>query len=277
MKNHILAVDGANEAMRLFYQKGCRRAVDVVPHFRASLKRLVREWQPTHLIVALESETPCFRYALYADYKKNREGRDGPSATDVMREVVQYFGDWGVCSVTALGYEADDVLATLARKATHGGSLTSILSSDRDLWSTVKDGWVRCLNPLKGGTEIIREADVLDRLGVQPAQVAELKVMSGDRSDNIPSIGEIKQTAAGPRHYGFTQKRAAELLRQFGSIDLIYEATLLDGIGALTTTEYEWLWPVYGTIDGRRNVIRLVDDAPIHCDDYALSDVDNLT
>lgn len=257
MPNHILLVDGPNLFMRVFYRKGCVEAEDAFPFVLQALKGAVREWSASHLVVALDSAR-CFRYDYFGEYKAKRNYGTGPSPayiSGVMRPLLE---SHGVCFALSNGYEADDVIATIATRATNQEAHVSVLSTDKDLFALVDDGWVRCLYPEGGREAIVRHADVVQRLGVEPWQVPELKLLAGDKSDNIPKVGEVKDTTAGPRRYGFSEERAAELLRKYGFIDEI-----LAHIDELPDKEQAWLAWGQDQIELLRPVVELVNHVPL--------------
>ena len=266
---HLLLVDGSNLFFRLFYRKACKRPEQVVPYLRPALKGMIREWDATHLIIALDHPTPCFRYALYPEYKQRKGERTGPSAQDLNQAVMPALADWGVCMMAAETYEADDVIATVNRAAVHAGTQVSILSTDRDLWTLIRDGHTRVLYPGKGEEQVIRETEVMEHFGITPDQIPDLKILAGDKSDNVPKVGTDKNG----KRYGFTEERAAELLRYYGSLDALTLEVVPDPI---LPKEMEWL----GTCDAQIHLMRKVVDlnyGVMLSGDLDLSPVGNLS
>jgi DNA polymerase-1 len=253
---HLLLIDFANLCCRLYYRKGCATPADVVPHVRHALLGAVREWAATHLIAALDAPR-CFRYDLYPEYKGHRASKDGPTAQEICAAVIPHLDAWGVQTAYADDFEADDVIATLVSRAAERGTAVSILSTDRDLFALVNDDHRVCvLYPEHGKEVVIREADVLARLGVWPQQVVTWKLLAGDKSDNIPKVGLDKMTAAGVRRYGFTPERAAEILtRPLGYRDL-------------SEKEQAWVDASRDQCATLRLVVALRPDAPVAVDAY---------
>lgn len=176
--------------------------------FASMLANVVAQTRPTHLAVALDAEGPTFRDAILESYKGTR----APTPDDLRQQLDAARGlleAIGVPAVEASGFEADDVIATLATRARDAGIATRIVTGDRDLLQLVEDPLIVVLLTRKGvsNLEAFDEAKVLETYGVPPARYGDLASLRGDSSDNLPGVPGI-----GP-------KTAAALLDRFESIE----------------------------------------------------------
>ncbi len=179
--------------------------------FLTVMFRLLDEEAPTHLAVAFDRSEPTFRHELYAEYKAQRPEGD-PSLRrqlPVLAATLDALG-WPVVSVP--GFEADDVIGTLARRAEEAGMTTLILTGDRDLLQLVDDATQVLLT--RSGTPLqelarLGPADVEAMLGVRAQQIPDYKGLAGDSSDNLTGVKGI-----GP-------KLAARLLSAAGSLEAV--------------------------------------------------------
>ena len=185
--------------------------VNAVFGFLQIVLRGMQDVKPDFAIVSFDVGKPQFRFDAYPEYKAGR-----PSMPDdlrgqfpIVREVAAMMG----IPVRELsGYEADDVIGTLTKKATAQGVDTMIVSGDLDGLQLVDDH-VRLLTTRMGvaATVIYDEARVMERYGLRPDQMLDYKALKGDTSDNIPGVP------------GVGEKTAISLLQQFGTLDGIYE------------------------------------------------------
>ena len=223
----LLLVDGHSLAFRSYYALGKRNGglstsggipTSVTHGFLKALLEAAQELQPQGVVITFDTGQPTFRHHLDAAYKANRGDAPEEFHQDVhnlqylLREALRL----PVC--TAPGFEADDVIAAVARQAVEQDWRVRILSGDRDLFQLVDDQKdVACLymggGPHGGrGITMVDEAAVVQKLGVAPHQVVDLKALTGDSSDNIPGVRGI-----GP-------KSAVTLLAEYGDLDAIYSA-----------------------------------------------------
>jgi len=180
--------------------------------FASMLLKVVAGFKPTHWAIAFDSPAPTFRHKQFEDYKAHR-----PPAPDELkrqfgrvRELVEAFN---IPSFEVEGYEADDILGALCRQASDQGIDTIIVTGDTDTLQLVSPH-VSVLTPRPGrtfsDTIIYDEAAVQQRYGLLPQQLADLKGLKGDPSDNIPGVT------------GIGEKTATKLIQQFGSIEEVY-------------------------------------------------------
>ncbi len=225
----LLLVDGHSLAFRSFYAfskggEGGLSTKDGVPTsvtygFLKALLDNCKGLSPQGVVVAFDTAEPTFRHEADQTYKAHRDEAPEHFFQDLgnLQQILQQSLDIPLCM--APGYEADDVLGTLANRAANAGWRVRILSGDRDLFQLVDDGRDIAVLYMGGGPyakssgplEIKREG-VLSKLGVVPEEVVDLKALTGDSSDNIPGVKGV-----GP-------KTAINLLNAHGDLDGIYAA-----------------------------------------------------
>lgn len=215
----LFLLDGTALAYRAFHALSRSRLSDragrptgAIFGFTSTLFRILREEEPELLAVAFDPPGPTFRHERYPDYKATRERmpEDLVEQMPRVREVVQALGH-PVLEVP--GWEADDVLATVARRAAAEGIAVFIVSGDKDLFQLV-DERVTIYNVLTRGdaVEVLDAAGVEEKFGVPPGRVADVLALMGDASDNVPGVKGI-----GP-------KTAVELVRRFGGLEEVLAA-----------------------------------------------------
>ena len=225
----LLLVDGHSLAFRSFYafSKGGEgglatkdgRPTSVTYGFLKSLLDIGRSLTPQGVAIAFDTAEPTFRHVADANYKAHRDVapevffQDLEQLQEILREQLQL----PLCM--APGYEADDVLGTLANRSAEQGWRVRILSGDRDLFQLVDDRRDIAVLYMGGGPyaknsgpTLIDEEGVVGKLGVMPEKVVDLKALTGDSSDNIPGVRGV-----GP-------KTAINLLKENGDLDAIYAA-----------------------------------------------------
>lgn len=178
--------------------------------FTSVLLRLLEQEEPEYLAVSFDTGK-TFRDELYPEYKATREKMPDDLRLQIerIREVVAAFG---IPILEADGYEADDVLGTVANKAADQGVQAIILTGDRDLLQLATDNIIiRLAGQKLSEAEDYGPAEVEKKMGVPPNQIVDYKALMGDSSDNIPGI------------YGVGEKTAEKLLKKFGDLDSIYE------------------------------------------------------
>ncbi|MFQ5987314.1 MAG: DNA polymerase I [Dehalococcoidia bacterium] len=172
--------------------------------FASMVLKVVAELKPTHYAVAFDYPAPTFRHREFEGYKAQR-----PPAPEELKgqfhRVRQLVDAFNIPSFEVEGYEADDILGTLGRQASAQGVDTIIVSGDMDTLQLVSPR-VRVLTPRPG-----RSFSDTVIYGISPPQIADLKGLKGDPSDNIPGVS------------GVGEKTAAKLLQKFGSVEEIYE------------------------------------------------------
>jgi len=176
--------------------------------FANILKRLLKDYQPEYLAIVFDPPGATFRDKLFEKYKAQRQ----PMPDEMMQQLpyVRKLCDaMSMARVEVQGYEADDVIGTLAVKGAQGGLEVLIVSNDKDMMQLVGDG-VRTLRTGSGGAkaDVIVDAEkVKEILGVPPERVVDLMSLMGDTVDNIPGAK------------GIGEKGAAELIQKYGLVE----------------------------------------------------------
>lgn len=210
MSDRLFLIDGSSFIFRAFY--AIRRLststgvpTNAVMGFATMMLKVLRAHSPSHVAVVFDTKEPTFRHDIYADYKANR---DAPPADlipqfDMIRRLVDAFG-W--VRIERAGYEADDIIGTLADRAAAEGFEVAIVSSDKDLCQLLGER-VRMLDTMKDAWT--GPGDLMERFGGGPERVIEVLALAGDTSDNVPGIP------------GVGEKTAVKLLDEFGSLDAV--------------------------------------------------------
>lgn len=187
------------------------KQINAVYGWFAMLIKVLEEVKPDYLAVTFDRPAPTFRKLLYAGYQANR-----PVMADGLGEQIRMLHEGlqqiGIPIFEIDGYEADDVIGTLSVQAKEQGVESVILSGDRDLLQLVNDH-VQVFMPIVGITKftLYTPEKVEEKFGIKPHQFVDYKALVGDASDGYPGI-----TGIGP-------KTAADLIKQFGSFDAIYQ------------------------------------------------------
>ncbi|MBW4499167.1 MAG: DNA polymerase I [Scytonema hyalinum WJT4-NPBG1] len=225
----FILVDGHSLAFRSYFafakgRDGGLRTKTGIPTnvcfgFLKSLLEVMATQQPQAMAIAFDLGLPTFRHEADDTYKADRPGTPEDFVPD-LKNLQELLDALNLKIVTAAGYEADDVLGTLAQTASAAGYKVKILTGDRDLFQLVdpaKEISVLYFSPeaLKGSRASITEfgpEEVKEKLGVAPSQVVDFKALCGDKSDNIPGVK------------GIGDKTAVQLLNTYGSLEKIYAA-----------------------------------------------------
>ncbi len=214
----LLAIDGNSIINRAFYgikllTTKSGEFTNGIYGFLNILHRLTELEQPDGVAIAFDLRHPTFRHQKYAEYKAGRKGMPPELASQmpILKEVLTAHGY--IC-LEQPGYEADDILGTLARLTDQSGDQCVIATGDRDSLQLVSPTTRVLLAATKAGhPEIIdcTEEWVQNKYGVPPKALIEVKALQGDASDNIPGVA------------GVGEKTAGDLIARFGNIDYIYE------------------------------------------------------
>ncbi len=213
----ILAIDGNSILNRAFY--GIRalstkdgRFTNGIYGFLTILMKLRDEVKPDGVAIAFDLKAPTFRHKMYDGYKANRHGMPPELAQQlpVLKELLVVLG-YKIISLE--GYEADDILGTVAEMCKDGDECY-IATGDRDSFQLIRDNVTVLLPHTKMGTtttEVYTPARIKDEYGVTPIQMIDIKALQGDASDCIPGVA------------GVGQKTAGDLIQKFGTIKNIYD------------------------------------------------------
>lgn len=218
MNKKIVLIDGHSILNRAFYglpdmttSKG--EHTNAVLGFINIMFKILEEEKPDYLTVAFDTHHPTFRHEMFAEYKGTRKGmpEELREQVPVMKEVLKAMK---IAILEKPGYEADDILGTLATRAEKVGDQVSLISGDRDMLQLASEKIkIRIPKTKKTGTEIedYLAADVVSTYQVTPTQFIDLKGLMGDKSDNIPGVP------------GIGEKTAAKLIETYQSMENIYE------------------------------------------------------
>jgi 5'-3' exonuclease len=221
------------------------------------ITRLVRARQPARLVACWDADwRPAFRVAAVPSYKAHRLAADGtseetpPALAAQVPLIEQVLQTAGLAVVGQPGFEADDVIATLAARSEDP---VDVVTGDRDLFQLVDDArGIRIIYTQRGllNMDVIDEAAVNAKYGIPGRAYADFAALRGDPSDGLPGVP------------GVGEKTAAALIRTFGSMDGI--ATALDaGHGGFPRGSREKLERARDYLDIALSVVRVVDDAPL--------------
>ncbi len=213
----LLLLDGMSLAFRAYFALPDTLATstglvtNAVHGFTSMLVYLVREQRPSALAVAFDAPGATFRDEILEDYKAGRAETPWllPPQFDMIRDVMAALA---IPVVEAPGFEADDVIATLATEAMARQCEVVIVTGDRDSFQLVEDPYVRVLYNKRGVSDytLYDEAGIVERSGVPPSQYVLLAALRGDPSDNLPGVP------------GVGEKTAAKLLTKYGDLDGIF-------------------------------------------------------
>ena len=178
--------------------------------FVTFLNRILSQEFPDHIAVVFDTGKPNFRHEEYKEYKATRQKMpdDMIKQIPIIKEVVRAYN---IPAIEMEGYEADDVIGTLAKQAEREGALTFLVTPDKDFMQLVSNT-VKIYKPGKQGTdvEIIDCEGVKQKFGVMPEKVIEIMGLTGDASDNVPGVP------------GIGEKTAIPLIQKYGSIEELY-------------------------------------------------------
>lgn len=216
MTGHLLLLDASGFAFRAFYawnpvyRESDGQPVGAVLGFMSMMWRVLQEAEhdkPTHAAAVFDPQGPTWRHKLWPEYKANRDPARRVEL-DMQFHYMRHAAETlGLQPVELEGFEADDVIATLAARAKKLRLRTTIVSSDKDFGQMVEDGVIEIVDPMKR-TRVL-EKDVRKKFGVEPALVPHVQALAGDAVDGIPGIS------------GIGIERAQALIRRFGSVKAV--------------------------------------------------------
>jgi len=216
--DHYYLIDGSGYIFRAYYalpplsRKSDGLPTGAVSGFCSMLFKLLEDsrsddsiHKPTHFAVIFDSARKNFRNNIYKEYKANRSEApdDLVPQFDYIRKSVKAFN---LPSIELINFEADDLIATYAKKITSAGAKVTVISSDKDLMQLVSNK-IRLYDPMKN--KVIGEKEVFEKFGVKPNQVIDVQSLAGDSSDNIPGVP------------GIGIKTAAELINKYKTLDIL--------------------------------------------------------
>ncbi len=213
----VMLIDGNSLTYRAFFAlptdmaTASGQVTNAVFGFTSMLINLMKDHEPERIGVAFDRPEPTFRHAMTPSYKAQRE-----SAPDILRQqmglVREVLEALAIPSMEVVGFEADDIIATLATQARDRGDDVIVVTGDRDSYQLVEDPHIKVLYNKRGVSDyaFYDEAGILERTGVRPVDYVQYAAMRGDKSDNLPGVP------------GVGEKTAAKLINERGGIDGIY-------------------------------------------------------
>ncbi len=228
--------------------------------FFSMLLKILQDMQPHHLVVCFDSEGATFRQQLYVAYHAHRPQLSDDFVPQLIA-IQEMLRDAGICTFAVSGYEADDLIGTIAHQTVQKQQEVEVIivSGDRDLLQLV-NSHVRVLMPIVGITNmtIFDEQKVLEKYGVTPQQFIDYKALIGDVSDGYPGV-----TGIGP-------KGAANLIAKFGTFENLYKnlGEVPQGVSQKLANDAE-----QATL--AKKLATIVTDAPIHLK-FKDTDIKNL-
>ncbi len=243
----VYLVDGSGYIFRAFFAlppmtRPDGTPVNAVYGFANMLSKLIEDSEASHLAVIFDTARKTFRSEIYPEYKANRPPAPDELIPqfDLIREATRAFN---VACIELAGYEADDLIATFARRGAADGRGVILVSSDTDRMPLVADR-ISMLDPVKN--RMIGHDEVIERFGVGPEKVVDVQALAGDSTDNVPGVP------------GIGVKTAAQLIIEYGDLD-----TLLARAEEIKQPKRrENLIHHADLARVSRELVRLVDDVP---------------
>jgi DNA polymerase-1 len=250
----LFLIDGSSQIYRAYHafrgrglsnQEG--RSTHAVYVFVTMLRKLLADHQPAYIAASFDLPGPTFRDEIAPDYKATR-----PPMPDDLVEQINWVHEaceaLGVPILTMEGYEADDVIGTVATRAVAAGYTVAIVSIDKDFFQLVRDGDVSVFDPRDDGTWF-DERGVVEKFGVKPSQVVDVLALVGDASDNVAGVP------------GIGKKGAIDLIGHYGSLD-----ELLDRLSDLKPRQRDALASHRDRALRSRDLVTIRADVPLEVD-----------
>ena len=224
VKHRLILIDGSSLAYRAYFALPEAIATrdgfptNAIYGLAQMLIKLVSEFEPAALAVAWDAREKTFRHEEFDGYKAQRPPMPDPLSRQ-WQHLPGLMDAFGIPNLVKPGYEADDILGTLAEEAKRQGRGSLVVTGDRDTLQIVDDDiWVVTTGRGVTDVKVYTPAGVVERYGVTPAQIPDFIGLKGDTSDNIPGVP------------GVGDKTAAALVQQFGTVENLYEH--LDEVGS---------------------------------------------
>ena len=213
--------------------------------FHRMLQSMINHTAPDFIAVLFDTAQPTFRHEVFPEYKAQR-----PPMPDDLAEQIPWIKEFiralNIACLEYPGYEADDVIGTIARNAEEQNVNVLIATSDKDLCQLVSDN-IGILNVTMRATNVIDPRGVKEKFGVEPEQIIDYLTLVGDTADNVPGVNRIGA------------KTAQALLTQFGTIEELYH-----NIDELKPAIKKGLEDAREMIDTFRGIIRIKCDVPVN-------------
>ncbi len=226
----LLLIDGSNLAFRMFFALEMSNLRDsqgnptwAVYGTLKALFDVIKFAKPSSAAVAFDLPEPTYRHEVFSEYKANRPDEMPEDLQPQWSLIKEAFSRFHIPVLEEPGFEADDMIGIMAKKAEQEGYKVVILSGDKDLYQLINENISMAVPKRGGGLEIFTPSEVFDKMGVHPTQVPDYKGIAGDSSDNIPGVRGL-----GP-------KAAIKLLGDYGSLENVYKN--IDKVGPPKTKE----------------------------------------
>jgi len=254
MDKRLLLIDGHSMAYRAFYALPAEnfttaqgQQTNAIYGFATMLLSLLISEKPTHVAVAFDVSRKTFRSEIFPDYKANRA-----KTPDEFRSQMGYLHDlvgaFGISQFEVVGYEADDILATIAKRAENEGAEVLICTGDRDAFQLVNSK-TTVLYPKRGVSDLARmtPASVFEKYGMTPAQYPDFAALRGDPSDNLPSVP------------GVGEKTAAKWIVEYGSLQ-----ELISNVDKIAGKVGQSLRDSINDVIRNRELTQLISEVPLN-------------
>ena len=268
-KKRVFIVDGYGQIYRSYFafitnplKDRNGNNVSAVYGFFNTVMSLVRQYRPQYLVVAMDSKGKTFRHEMYDQYKANREKtpEDLHSQIPIIDSILD---GMHIPHFEQVGMEADDIIATIAKKASKEGLETVMVTGDKDLLQLVRDDVLALRPPRKGEKEyrLCGKNEVMEIFGVAPDQIVDYLTILGDSSDNVPGIS------------GIGEKGAVKLLSEYGTLDNVYANidSLSKGLSAKLEAARDHIELSHKLVMLKDDVF---DDASLDFDRFNVSNID---
>jgi len=217
-RKKFILVDGQGLLYRAFYAlpqltTTYGQVVNAAYGFTMILIRLLEEEKPEYMVITFDTPVPTFRHKEFKEYKAHRKKMPDEliSQIPLIREIID---NYNIATCSKEGYEADDVIGTLAKEAEKRDCDTIIVTGDKDAFQLISPH-TKIMTTIKGVTEvkIYDEEGIRKKYGVDPKKIVDILALKGDSSDNIPGVP------------GIGEKTAVALIKEFGSVENILSNT----------------------------------------------------
>ncbi len=261
MNKRLLLIDGHSMAYRAFYAlppenftTAQGQQTNAIYGFATMLLSLLISEKPTHVAVAFDVSRKTFRSEIFPDYKANRA-----KTPDEFRSQMGYLHDlvsaFGISQFEVEGYEADDILATIAKRAENEGAEVLICTGDRDAFQLVNSK-TTVLYPRRGVSDLVRMTpdSVFEKYGMTPVQYPDFAALRGDPSDNLPSVP------------GVGEKTAAKWIVEYGSLK-----ELISNVDKIAGKVGQSLRDSINEVIRNRELTQLISEVPLNLSIEALA------
>jgi len=215
MSKLLILIDGSALAYRAFYAFVRNPLINsrgentgAVFGFTSSLIKLMDDIKPDYLACVFDTPAPTFRHKLYDKYKSTR-ARMPDELADSLPKIKEVLDGFGIPVIEKEGFEADDIIGTLANKAAAAGFEVGMLTGDKDFFQLINDR-IKLLHPKN--FQWFGKRQVEEKMGVPPEKIIDLLALMGDSSDNVPGLP------------GIGEKTALKLLQQFGDFETVIKS-----------------------------------------------------